>query len=123
MRNTWKGLVVGGLTGIAGGAVLDIIGRASGRARRIGEAAKDHAPEAASWLRHATERAVERVQDADVKGHAHDVAHRVHEAAGRVDTSEVGTRVASVAKDAAKEASHSAKEVAHKAQEAVAKSS
>ena len=50
MRNTWKGLVVGGLTGIAGGAVLDIVDRASRRARRIGESAKDHVPEAASWL-------------------------------------------------------------------------
>jgi hypothetical protein len=123
MRNRWKGLIVGGLTGIAGGAVLDMVGRASGQARRLGESAKDHAPEAASWLRRTTGRAVNRVQDADVKGHAHDAAHRVHDAAGRVDASEVGTRIAAAAKDAAKEASHTVKDGARAAQDAVAKSS
>ena len=130
MRNTWKGLVVGGLTGIAGGALLDMIAGASGRARRIGESAKDHVPEARSWLRHATGRAVELVHDADVPGHAQEVAHRVHDAAARVDAGEVGTRIAAAAKDAAREASHTAahaahtaKETAHTAKDAVAKSS
>jgi hypothetical protein len=94
MRNTWKGLVVGGLTGIAGGAILDVIGRTSRRARELGAAAKGHVPDATSWLKHATEAAAERVHDADVPG-------RVHDVSTGIATSDAATRVAKASKDVA----------------------
>ena len=94
MRNTWKGLVVGGLTGIAGGAILDVVGRASRRARELGTMAKDHVPDATSWLKHATEAAAERVHDADVAG-------RVHDVSTRISASDAGTKIANASKEAA----------------------
>jgi hypothetical protein len=36
MRNVWKGLVVGGLTGATAGVVLDSLARASRKATQIG---------------------------------------------------------------------------------------
>ena len=77
MRNTWKGLVVGGLTGVAGGAILDLIGRASHEARRAGELAKSHVADVTSWMRHASERADEPPSDADVPGHVRDASKLV----------------------------------------------
>lgn len=46
MRNVWKGLVVGGLTGVTAGVVLDSIARASKKASELGGQVRSRAPEA-----------------------------------------------------------------------------
>ncbi len=56
MKNVWKGLVIGALTGAAAGAALDL-GERGGRslsagASALGGAVAQHAPEVAEQVRH-----------------------------------------------------------------------
>lgn len=88
MRNVWKGLVVGGLTGVAAGILLDLLNRANRKASDIGKQVKDHAPEAGRWVQdHApeagrwvqsvTEKAADWVQESDIPEHLRDTAHKI----------------------------------------------
>lgn len=79
MKNVWKGLVVGGLTGVTAGAVLDSFNRASKTALAIGEQVRKRAPEGGRWLQSTTDKAAEWIHDTDVSGHARSAAHRVAE--------------------------------------------
>ena len=54
MRNVWKGLAVGGLTGVTAGVVLDAIAGASKKAAAMGERVREHAPDAGRWLHSVT---------------------------------------------------------------------
>lgn len=48
MRNIWKGLIVGGLTGAAAGLVLDGLNWGADAAGTLGDRIIHHAPEVAS---------------------------------------------------------------------------
>jgi gas vesicle protein len=98
MRNVWKGLIVGGLTGVAAGVVLDSLGRASRTAAAIGDQVRDLAPDAGRWVQTVTDKAGEWLHDVDVPDHVRTAAVRVKEsdAAGRVV--EVGNDVSSAAR-------------------------
>jgi hypothetical protein len=103
MRNVWKGLVVGGLTGVTAGVVLDSIARASKKASEISGQVRERAPEAGRWVHSLTDKAGDWVHDAEVPDHIRDAAHRVK-------TSDAAHRAAEVARDtlaAAKETSSS----------------
>ena len=79
MRNVWKGLVVGGLTGVGAGIVLDSATRASRKAAAVGGQVRDHAPDAARWLHSLTDKAGEWLRDSDLPEHVRDAAHRMIE--------------------------------------------
>ncbi len=89
MRNVWKGLVVGGLTGVTAGVVLDSIASASKKASELGVQVRSRAPEAGRLARSLTEKAVE----SDGAEHVRNVAQRVKE-------SEAADRVAQLKRDA-----------------------
>ncbi len=85
MRNLWKGLVIGGLTGVAAGIVVDLgesgwqsIGRAARRAQR-------HAPAAAGRMKATGASGSGRVEDA------------VAGVAGKVEPSKIAERAVSTA--------------------------
>jgi hypothetical protein len=100
MRNVWKGLVVGGLTGVGAGMVLDSLARASEKAVALGEQVREHAPEAGRWIQSVTDKAGDRLHDADVPEHVRAVAQKIKDsdAAGRV--SEVGNEFVAAARKA-----------------------
>jgi hypothetical protein len=77
MRNVWKGLVVGGLTGVAAGVVLDSLSGASKKAAELGGQVREHAPEAARLVHSLSDKAGDWVHDADVPDHVRDAAQRV----------------------------------------------
>jgi hypothetical protein len=89
MRNVWKGLIIGGLTGAAAGMVLDGMAWGAGTAAVIGDRAIHHAPDVAARVRETVGDAVaeraERVQSADLPGRLKGVtegpARKVREAA------------------------------------------
>jgi hypothetical protein len=74
MRNVWKGLIVGGLTGVTAGVALDAIAGASKKAVAVGEQVRDHAPDAGRWLHTVTDKAGEWIHDADIPEHIRSVA-------------------------------------------------
>jgi hypothetical protein len=80
VRNVWKGLVVGGLTGVAAGLVLDSASGASRKAAAIGGHVRDHAPEAAHWLHSLSDKAGEWLHESDLPEHIREAAHRIKEA-------------------------------------------
>jgi hypothetical protein len=101
MRNVWKGLVIGGLTGVAGGVVLDSLAGASKKAVEIGGQVRDHAPEAGRWVQSVTDKAGEWLHDADVPDHVRTVAQKIKDsdAAGRL--AEMGGDIVTAARDKA----------------------
>lgn len=105
MRNVWKGLVVGGLTGVSAGIVLDATARASKKAAVIGEQVREHAPEAGRWLQAATSKVGDKIQDAEIPEHVRDAAHRVKDSDAARRAAQLGDDVISAAKGGV--ASHS----------------
>jgi len=98
MRNIWKGLIIGGLTGAGAGAILDLLNRS---ARLVGDATKraaDIAPEAAERVRNAAATAGKKAT---------------------AMTPEVAERVRSAAATAGKKATDMAPEVAERLKGAV----
>lgn len=86
MNNVWKGLVVGGLTGVAAGLVLDSLTNTSEKAKELGKHVVDHAPEAGRWVHSMTENTRELWKDADLP-------ERLREAAQKVKESDVARQV------------------------------
>jgi hypothetical protein len=88
MRNVWKGLVIGGLTGVAAGVVLDLASRGSELGSAAAKRAVDLAPKAADRIKSAASTGAARVQDAvqdsDLREHVRDqvkdIAHRLADA-------------------------------------------
>jgi hypothetical protein len=105
MRNVWKGLVVGGLTGVAAGLVLDSLHRASRTAAAIGDQVREHAPEAGRWVQTVSDKAGKWLNDADVPHQVRHVAHRIKESDVADRVADVSNDLVSTARDAA--ASHS----------------
>jgi hypothetical protein len=77
MHNSWKGLVVGGLTGAFVGVALDLFASAVEQATRGAERARDRAPEAAEWLQGVTDKAAEWVHDSEVPLHVREMAQHI----------------------------------------------
>ncbi|MFZ0665881.1 MAG: hypothetical protein WAM97_09000 [Acidimicrobiales bacterium] len=100
MRNVWKGLVVGGLTGVGAGMVLDSLSKANKKASELGRQVRDHAPEAGRWVHSVSDKAGELIHDADVPEHLRDTAHRIKDSGAGRKAAKVGTEVAEKAKKA-----------------------
>jgi hypothetical protein len=86
MKNIWKGLVVGGLTGVTAGIIVDSLSKAPETAKGLGrhmidqgKQAIDHAPEAGRWVHSVAEKAAEIVHDSEVPDRVRDGAHRIKE--------------------------------------------
>jgi hypothetical protein len=103
MRNVWKGLVVGGLTGVTAGVVLDSLTRASKKAAQLGNQVRDKAPEAGRLVQSLTDKAGDWIHDAEVPEHVRGAARRVKES----DAAQRAVDAAADAVAAAKEAAHS----------------
>ena len=100
MRNVWKGLVVGGLTGVMAGVVLDTIAGASKKALAVGDQVREHAPEAGRWLQSVTDKAGEWIHDADASDHVRSVADRGKESDATNQVKQASNRLVSSAKEA-----------------------
>jgi len=74
MQNVWKGLIVGGLTGVTAGIVLDTIAGASKKAAAMGEQVREHVPDAGRWLHSVTDMAGEWIHESDTPEHIRHVA-------------------------------------------------
>jgi hypothetical protein len=77
MKNAWKGLVIGALTGMVGGAAMDM---ASGARRRAAVVVGDLVERGAPAAKAATHKAAEALHDAHVPERAKSVTHRAAEA-------------------------------------------
>jgi hypothetical protein len=79
MKNSWKGLAVGGLTGALVGIVIDVFTKALQEAVHGAELARGRAPEAAEWLASMTHRASEWAADVDVPDRMRQVGQHLGE--------------------------------------------
>ena len=77
MRNVWKGLIVGGLTGVGAGLILDSVRSAPQAAKSLGRHAVDLAPDAGKLIQSVAGRASELAHDTDVPDKVRDAARRV----------------------------------------------
>jgi hypothetical protein len=100
MQNVWKGLVVGGLTGVMAGVVLDTIAGASKKALAVGDQVREHAPDAGQWLQSVSDKAGEWIHDADVPDHVRSVAERVKESDATDKVKKASSNAVSTAKEA-----------------------
>jgi hypothetical protein len=102
MKNVWKGLVLGGLTGVAAGVVLDVLDRGARQATAIGDRVAHQAPEVVDRLRHAVSDAVaegaSRVRDPEVAEQAKEITLAAKKKTGEV-VSDGKTRAAAAAAD------------------------
>jgi gas vesicle protein len=101
MRNVWKGLVVGGLTGVVSGVLLDSLSGASKRAAELGDQVREHAPDAGRWVQSVTDKAGEWLHEADVPEQVRTVAHKVKESDAASRVTDVGSDLLSAAREAA----------------------
>lgn len=104
MRNVWKGLVIGGLTGVAAGVVLDLMSGGSDQLARAAhtaaQTAKEKAPDAVDRVKSLADAGAERLSQSDLPQRAQDLATKVQRTA------------AATAKDAAAKASEAANSTA-----------
>jgi hypothetical protein len=63
VRNVWKGMVIGALTGAATGLALDLGERGTERVAALGGAVVDHAPEVAGHVRQVVSDVVSSAGD------------------------------------------------------------
>ncbi|MGH9036130.1 MAG: hypothetical protein ACRD0O_10225, partial [Acidimicrobiia bacterium] len=104
MRNVWKGLVVGGLTGVAAGILLDAAEGAFERAVTAREHLRERAPELKDRARHAAEVAGERLKEADLPEKARLAAERATELVKDADLPEKARHAAERATELVKDA-------------------
>ncbi|HEY3240336.1 MAG TPA: hypothetical protein VGL92_12265, partial [Acidimicrobiia bacterium] len=104
MQNVWKGLVVGGLTGVAAGVLLDILEGAFERAGTAREHLRERTPELKDRARHAAEVASERLREADLPEKARQAAERAAERVKDADLAEKARLAAERAAEMVKEA-------------------
>jgi hypothetical protein len=101
MRNVWKGLVVGGLTGVTAGVVLDSLARASRKASEIGAQVREHTPEAGRFVQSLAGKATDAVHNADVPGHVREAADKIADSEGVQRAARVSTDAVAKAKEGA----------------------
>src|ERR1035441_8705262 len=78
MRNVWKGLIVGAVTGAAVGVLLDLPARARAGGAAAAELARERGPRAAETIASAAAAGADRVRQADLP-------RKVREAAQQAD--------------------------------------
>jgi hypothetical protein len=100
MRSVWKGLIVGGLTGVTAGVVLDAMAGASKKALAIGDQVLEHAPDAGQWVQSVTDKAGEWIHDADVPDHVRSVAKQVKDSDATDKVKKASSNAVSTAKEA-----------------------
>jgi hypothetical protein len=101
MKNVWKGLIVGGLTGVLAGFVLDGVARASKKAAELGDQVLEHAPEAGRWVQTVTDKAGDWLHDADVPEHVKAVAQKVKDSDAASRVADMGHDIATAAREKA----------------------
>ena len=69
MKNVWKGLIVGALTGMVGGSAMDV---ASGARRKAGAVLGGAVDKAPSVAKAATHKVADVIHDADLPARVHD---------------------------------------------------
>lgn len=79
MRNPWKGLVIGGLTGVFAGVILDVLSGAREKVVTATENAREKAPMWGDKAKHAAERAVERLRESELPDRARQTAERIRD--------------------------------------------
>lgn len=105
MKNVWKGLIVGGLTGVVAGFALDGVGRASKKAAALGDQVLEHAPEAGRWVQTVTDKAGDWLHEADVPEQVKTVARKLKDTDAAVQVADVGHDIVTAARE--KAAAHS----------------
>lgn len=108
MRNSWKGLVIGGLTGAVVGIALDLFASAVGQATRGAEHARELAPEALDWLQGVTEGAAKWVQHSDVPDRVREVAQRIIDSDLAASANERASKIVDATRDKARSTLHQA---------------
>lgn len=118
MRNVWKGLVIGGLTGAAAGLALDLGERGAKGASALGEAVAQHAPEVADHVRQtvvgAVSAASDRARHSEIPAQA-----KAASAAAQDKVSAAVSEGVHQASDAAGQGKKKAAEAVHRAKDAV----
>ncbi len=105
MRNVWKGLIIGGLTGAAVGLLLELLDQVKERAAAAAELAREHGPQVADALASKAAAGADRARQADLPG-------KLREAAQNVAASDAAQKLRQAAATAADSASEAAKSAA-----------
>ena len=103
MENVWKGLVVGGLTGVAAGLLIDLLEGAYDRAETARDQLRERTPELKEKARHAAEVASERLREADLGEKARHAAERAAEMVKEAELADKARHAAEVAREKARE--------------------
>ena len=121
MRNVWKGLIVGAVTGAAVGVLLDLPARARAGGAAAAELARERGPWAAETIASAAAAGADRVRQADLPRkvrevreaaqHA-DLPRKVREAAQTVAASDTAQALRQASASAADTVSVTAKSAA-----------
>jgi len=106
MHNSWKGLIVGGLTGAFVGIALDLFGSAVEHATRGAEHARERVPDAADWMHGISDKATEWAHDNDVPERVRDVAQRILRSDLAATTNVRAMKVVEVTKEKARSTMH-----------------
>ncbi len=101
MKNVWKGLVVGGLTGALAGFVLDAVDRASQKASALGDQVVEHAPEAGRWVQTVSDKASDWLHEADVPEQVKTMAHKLKDSDAAARVADVGHDIITAAREKA----------------------
>jgi hypothetical protein len=80
MKNVWKGLIVGGLTGVSAGVALDSLTRTSEKAKGLSRQVVDRAPDAGRWVQSMAENTRELWHDAEVPDRLREAVQKVKDA-------------------------------------------
>lgn len=94
MRNIWKGLFVGALTGAAVGLAVDLLYGAGGHVAAVTREAGRRAPDAIDWAAAVTAEARRRLRDADLPDQVRTLAQEIAD-------SDFGKQVVDVTAEAA----------------------
>ena len=106
MRNSWKGLVIGGLTGALVGIALDVFASALKQATLIAQNARERGPEAVDWLQTVTGGAAKWVHDSDVPDRVREMAQRILDSDFVALADETASKVVDAAEDKARSTLH-----------------
>lgn len=99
MRNVWKGLIVGGLTGAMAGVILDSLAGASKKAAALGDQVLEHAPDAGLWVQSVSDKAGEWLHHTDMPDQVRAIAQKLKDSDGAHRVKELGRDVASTARE------------------------
>ena len=115
MRNTWKGLIIGGLTGVGAGAILDLFGEGSRLAGVAGRRAAAMTPIAADRIKSAATAGATRIHEADLGDQVKELGEQVKEILHRLSDTETSDH----AREAIERAARKGAEFAHTVRDSV----